>query len=235
MVADVAALQPKGSVMEDRWTAVDRYFADALLPPDPLLEAALTASSAGGLPEINVAPNQGALLQILARSVGAKRILEVGTLGGYSTIWLARALPKGGKLITLEVDKKHADVARANFERAGLGGVIELRLGRGIDLLPKIAAEKAGPFDLTFIDADKPGNADYFDWALKLSRPGSLIIVDNVVRGGDVADAKSRDSSVRGVHRLVERIAGEKRVMTTVIQTVGVKGYDGLSISLVLG
>jgi predicted O-methyltransferase YrrM len=231
----VAALQPKGSVMEDRWTAVDRYFADALLPPDPVLEAALKASHAGGLPEINVAPNQGALLQMLARSVGAKRILEVGTLGGYSTIWLARALPKGGKLITLEVNKKHADVASANFERAGLGGVVELRLGKGIDLLPKIAAEKLGPFDLTFIDADKPSNADYFDWALKLSRPGSFIIVDNVVRGGDVADAKSRDSSVRGVHRLVERIAGEKRVMTTVIQTVGVKGYDGLSISLVLG
>jgi predicted O-methyltransferase YrrM len=220
--------------MEDRWTAVDRYFAGALLPPDPVLEAALKASNAGGLPEINVAPNQGALLQILARSVGAKRILEVGTLGGYSTIWLARALPKGGKLITLEVDGKHADVARANFDRAGLGQVIELRVGRGIDLLPKIAAEKPGPFDLTFIDADKPGNADYFDWALKLSRPGSLIIVDNVVRGGNVADAKSRDSSVKGVHRLVDRIAGEKRVMTTVIQTVGVKGYDGLSISLVV-
>lgn len=221
--------------MEETWTEVDRYFGDALLPVDPVLDAALKASIAGGLPGINVAPNQGALLQILARSVGAKRILEIGTLGGYSTIWLARALPKGGKLITLEVDKRHADVARANFERAGLGGVIELRLGRGIDLLPKIAAEKLGPFDLTFIDADKPGNADYFDWALKLSRPGSMIIVDNVVRGGDVADPKSRDSSVKGVHRLVDRLAGEKRVMTTVIQTVGVKGYDGLSISVVLG
>ena len=220
--------------MDEKWSNVDRYFRDALLPPDPVLEAALEASNAGGLPEINVAPNQGALLQILARSVGAKRILEVGTLGGYSTIWLARALPKGGKLITLEVDRKHADVARANFERAGLGGVIELRLGKGIDLLPQIAAEKLGPFDLTFIDADKPGYADYFDWALKLSRPGSLIIVDNVVRGGDVADAKSRDSSVKGVHRLVDRLGGEKRVMTTVIQTVGVKGYDGLSISVVL-
>ena len=221
--------------MDDQWTAVDRYFGDRLLPPDPELEAALDASSAGGLPEINVAPNQGALLQILARSVGAKRILEVGTLGGYSTIWLARALPKGGKLITLEVDKKHADVARANFERAGLSDVIELRLGKAIDLLPKIAAEKLGPFDLSFIDADKAGNADYFDWALKLSRPGSLIIVDNVVRGGAVADSGSRDSSVKGVHRLVDRVAGEKRVMTTVIQTVGVKGYDGLAISVVLG
>ena len=221
--------------MDDQWTAVDRYFGDALLPSDRVLEAALDASRAGGLPEINVAPNQGALLQILARAVGAKRILEVGTLGGYSTIWLARALPKGGKLITLEVDRKHADVARANFERAGLADVIELRLGRAIDLLPKIAAEKLGPFDLTFIDADKPGNADYFDWALKLSRPGSLIIVDNVVRGGAVADSKSRDSSVTGVHRLVDRLAGEKRVMTTIIQTVGVKGYDGLAISVVLG
>ncbi len=221
--------------MDDQWTAVDRYFGDRLLPPDTVLEAALDASSAGGLPEINVAPNQGALLQILARAVGAKRILEVGTLGGYSTIWLARALPKGGKLITLEVDRKHADVARTNFERAGLSDVIELRLGNAIDLLPKIAAEKLGPFDLSFIDADKAGNADYFDWALKLSRPGSLIIVDNVVRGGAVADSGSRDSSVKGVHRLVDRVAGEKRVMTTVIQTVGVKGYDGLAISVVLG
>ena len=221
--------------MDDQWTAVDRYFGDALLPSDPVLEAALDASRAGGLPEINVAPNQGALLQILARAVGAKRILEVGTLGGYSTIWLARALPKGGKLITLEVDRRHADVARANFERAGLADVIELRFGKAIDLLPKIAAEKLGPFDLTFIDADKPGNTDYFDWALKLSRPGSLIIVDNVVRGGAVADSRSRDSSVKGVHRLVDRVAGEKGVMTTVIQTVGVKGYDGLAISVVLG
>jgi predicted O-methyltransferase YrrM len=221
--------------MDDQWTAVDRYFGDRLLPPDPARKAALDASRTGGLPEINVAPNQGALLQILARAVGAKRILEVGTLGGYSTIWLARALPKGGKLITLELDKKHADVARANFERAGLADVIELRLGKAIDLLPKIAAEKLGPFDLTFIDADKPGNADYFDWALKLSRPGSLIIVDNVVRGGAVADSKSRESSVKGVHRLVNRLAGEKRVTSTVIQTVGVKGYDGLAISVVLG
>jgi len=220
--------------MDERWAAVDRYFGDVLLPADPILEATLKASRTGGLPEINVAPNQGMLLNLLARAVGAKRILEVGTLGGYSTIWLARALPKGGKLITLEVDKQHAEVARANFVRAGLADVIELRLGKASDLLPKLAAEKLGPFDLTFIDADKPGNADYFDWALKLSRPGSFIIVDNVVRGGAVADKKSRDSSVTGVHRLMDRLAGEKRVASTVIQTVGVKGYDGLAISLVL-
>jgi len=220
--------------MEERWDAVDRYFSELLLLDDPVLDAVLKASVAGGLPEIAVAPNQGMLLNLLARAVGAKRILEVGTLGGYSTIWLARALPKGGKVITLEVEKKHADVARANFVRAGLGDVIEVRLGRGIDLLPKLAAEKPAPFDFVFIDADKPSNADYFDWALKLTRPGSLIVVDNVVRGGAVADPKSSDSQVKGVRRLAERLAGEAGVMSTVIQTVGVKGYDGLAISYVM-
>ena len=216
------------------WDTVDDYFAGLLLGVDPVLDAVLDASRAGGLPEIAVAPNQGALLHILARAVGAKRILEVGTLGGYSTIWLARALPEDGKLITLEVDKKHADVAQKNFERAGLADRIEVRVGKGIDLLPKVAAEKGAPFDLVFIDADKPSNGAYFDWALKLTRPGSLIIVDNVVRGGAVADADSFDSNVKGVRSLAERLAGEKRVKATVIQTVGVKGYDGLAIAVVL-
>ena len=220
--------------MDERWDAVDAYFEGALFGKDPVLESALKASAAGGLPEIAVAPNQGMLLNILARSIKAQRILEVGTLGGYSSIWLARALPSGGRLITLEVEKKHADVARANFERAGLADKIELRLGRGIDLLPKLAAEKPQPFDLVFIDADKPSNADYFDWAMKLTRKGSIIIVDNVVRGGAVAEPKSTDAAVKGVHRLVEHLKAEKRVMTTALQTVGVKGYDGFTISVVI-
>jgi predicted O-methyltransferase YrrM len=219
--------------MTKQWSDVDAYFGSHLLPADKVLAEALEASRAGGLPEINVAPNQGMLLHILAKAVGAKRILEVGTLGGYSSIWMARALPKDGRLVTLEVEPKHAEVARANFRKAGLADVIELRLGRGIDLLPKLAAEKGTPFDLVFIDADKPSNADYFDWALKLTRPGSIIVVDNVVRNGAVADQSSRDASVKGVHRLVERIAGEKRVTTTAIQTVGDKGYDGFTISVV--
>ncbi|MEJ0098102.1 MAG: O-methyltransferase [Bauldia sp.] len=220
--------------MDDRWDAVDEYFGSRLLGHDPVLEAVLAASRAGGLPDIAVAPNQGMLLNVLARAIHAKRILEVGTLGGYSSIWLARALPKGGKLITLEVEKRHFEVAKANFARAGLSEVIEQRLGRGADLLAKLAIEKPEPFDLIFIDADKPSNADYFDWALKLSHPGSLIIVDNVVRGGAVADAKSRDAGVTGVHRLVDRVAAEKHVMSTAIQTVGVKGYDGFLISVVI-
>lgn len=218
----------------NKWKAVDSYFAGKLFPTDSVLGEVLAASRAGALPDIGVAPNQGALLHILARSVAARRILEIGTLGGYSSIWLARALPSDGKLITLEVDREHADVARANFKRAGLDGLIDLRLGKAIDLLPQIAADSLGPFDLVFIDADKSNNAAYFDWALKLSRPGSLIIVDNVVRDGDVIDAKSRDSSITGVRRLVDRLAGEKRVMATAMQTVGEKGYDGLLIAMVL-
>jgi predicted O-methyltransferase YrrM len=228
-------LQPERRTMaKDVWTKVDRYFNDLLLPPDAALDEALAASQAGGLPGISVAPNQGALLQILARAVGARRILEVGTLGGYSTIWLARALPKDGRLITIEIDPHHAEVARANIKRAGLSDIVDLRLGRAVDLLPKIAAEGAGPFDLSFIDADKPGNATYFDWALKLSRAGSIIVVDNVVRGGSVADAESFDPNVKGVRSLAERLASEQRVRATVIQTVGVKGYDGLAIAIVL-
>lgn len=220
--------------MSERWDAVDEYFAEHLLPKDPVFDAVLKASDAGGLPEISVAPNQGMLLHILALAVGTRRILEVGTLGGYSSIWMARALPKDGKLITLELDERHAEVARANFARAGVSDVVELRQGRAIDLLPKVAAENAGPFDLVFIDADKSSNTDYFEWALKLTRKGSLIIIDNVVRGGAVADAKSRDTSVTGVRRLVDRLRGEKRIAATAVQTVGVKGYDGLVISVVL-
>jgi predicted O-methyltransferase YrrM len=218
---------------EAQWTAVDRYFADELLPDDPVLDAALEASVAAGLPSINVTPNQGMILHILARAIGAKRILEIGTLGGYSTIWLARALPADGRLITLEADSKHADVARANLARAGLADIVEVRLGRALDTLPQLASNGEGPFDLVFIDADKLNNAAYFEWALRLTRPGSLIIVDNVVRGGDVIDTASDDPGVRGVRRFIERVAEEPRVLASVIQAVNAKGYDGFAIALV--
>jgi predicted O-methyltransferase YrrM len=219
---------------QEQWTAVDRYITDLLVPPDAALEAALAASTAAGLPPINVAPNQGKLLHLLARSHGARRILEIGTLGGYSTIWLARALPPGGRLLTLESDPKHAEVARANLARAGLAGTVEVRLGRAIDALPRIAAEPGGPFDLIFIDADKPSTADYFAWALKLSRPGTVIIVDNVVRKGAVADPASTDETVQGIRRFNTALAAEKRVSATELQTVGSKGHDGFALALVI-
>jgi predicted O-methyltransferase YrrM len=215
------------------WSEVDRYFAEALGASDPTLDAALAASEAAGLPPIAVSALQGKLLMLLARGIGARRILEVGTLGGYSTIWLARALPEDGRLVTLEYSRRHAEVACGNIARAGLSGIVEVRVGRALDALPKLAAEKAGPFDLIFIDADKPNNPDYFKWALKLSRPGSLIVVDNVVRDGDVANAKSRSADVLGVRRMNELIAAEPRVSATAIQTVGSKGYDGLLLALV--
>jgi len=215
------------------WTAVDRYLVDRLVGDDPVLEAALVDSAAAGLPPIAVAANQGKLLYLLARSVGARRILEVGTLGGYSTIWLARALGPDGRLISLEIDPKHAAVARRNLERAGLSGVAEVRVGPGVESLPKLAAEGLGPFDFVFIDADKPSNADYFAWALKLARPGAMIVVDNVVRGGLVADANSEDPSVLGVRRLNDLVAAEPRVSATAVQTVGEKGHDGFLLAIV--
>lgn len=215
------------------WQAVDDYFNQLLIPPDEALEAALKASTVAGLPEIQVAPNQGKFLHLLARLMQAKKILEIGTLGGYSTIWLARALPADGRLISLEIDPKHAEVARANLARAGLSGVAEVRVGRAIDSLPQVAAEGHGPFDLIFIDADKPSNPDYFQWALKLARPGTLIIVDNVVRNGAVADAASTDPNVYGARQLAEMLAAEPRVSATTLQTVGGKGYDGLALALV--
>jgi predicted O-methyltransferase YrrM len=220
---------------KEQWGAVDQYIADLLVPPDAALDEALRASAEAGLPAINVPPNMGKLLHLLARVLGARAILEVGTLGGYSTIWLARALASGGRLITLEADPKHAEVARANIARAGLGDVVELRLGPALETLPQIAAEGRGPFDLIFIDADKPSNADYFAWALKLSRRGSLIIVDNVVRNGAVVDASSSDAAVQGVRRFNDMLAAEKRVCATEIQTVSGKGYDGFAIALVTG
>jgi predicted O-methyltransferase YrrM len=219
---------------QDLWTKVDNYFIDLFLPPDAALDAALQASEAAGLPTIAVAPNQGKLLMLLAQLRGARTILEIGTLGGYSTIWLARALPADGRLISLEANAAHAEVARANIERAGLGALVEVRTGRALHTLPKLAAEGRGPFDLIFIDADKPNTPDYFAWALKLSRRGALIIADNVVRDGAVIDANSDDPDVRGIRRFSELAAAEPRVSATVIQTVGRKGYDGLALALVV-
>jgi predicted O-methyltransferase YrrM len=213
-----------------RWEDVDRYIADTLVGEDDALRAALEASDAAGLPAINVSPAHGKLLWILARLLGAERILEIGTLGGYSAIWLARGLAAGGRLITLEALEKHAAVARKNIGRAGLSNVVEVRVGAALDTLSALT----GPFDLTFIDADKQNNAEYFRWALKLSRPGSLIVVDNVVRDGKVIDARSRDAAVQGVRRLNELMAAEPRVSATAIQTVGAKGYDGFAVALVV-
>jgi len=219
---------------QDVWTAVDKYITDLLVPSDPALEAALQASDAAGLPAIQVSPVQGKLLHLLARACGARQILEIGTLGGYSTLWLARALLAGGRVITLEADPKHAEVARANFALAGLAGVIELRLAPALETLPKLASEERGPFDLIFVDANKSQMPEYFDWALRLSHVGSIIIADNVVRNGAVLDATSGDADIQGVRRFNERLAVENRVTATEIQTVGSKGYDGFALVLVI-
>jgi predicted O-methyltransferase YrrM len=218
---------------EERWTAVDGYFSDLFVADDPVLEAALAASAAAGLPAINVSPVQGKLLHVLARTIGARNVLEIGTLGGYSTIWLGRAVPDGGRVVSLEADPRHAEVARANIARAGLDDRVEVRVGMALDLLPGLAVEAGPPFDFVFIDADKPNNAVYFDWALRLSRAGAIIVVDNVVRGGDVIAAASDSPTVQGVRRFLERLAAEPRVSATAIQTVGGKGYDGFAIALV--
>jgi len=218
---------------QEQWTGVDRYFADLLSPHDAALDAALKSSAAAGLPAINVTPNQGKLLMILALSCGAHKILEIGTLGGYSTMWLARALPKDGRLITLEYQKKHAEIARANVARAGLANAVEIRVGKALDTLPKLEAERIGPFDLIFIDADKKNNPEYFQWALRLSRRGSVIVIDNVVRKGAVIDAASADEDVQATRRFMQMLAAEPRVTATAIQTVGSKGYDGFAIALV--
>ena len=212
---------------QELWTAVDRYITDLLVPSDPVLEAALQASADAGMPAIAVSPNQGKLLMMLAQMLGARRILEIGTLGGYSTIWLARGLAPGGTLITLEADPKHADIARLNIARAGLSDVVEVRVGRGLDTLPLLE----GPFDLIFIDADKVSYPEYLQWAITLTRAGSVIVADNVVRKGAVIDADSSDQNVRGVRRFNEILAAEARLSGTTIQTVGSKGYDGMTIA----
>jgi predicted O-methyltransferase YrrM len=215
------------------WTAVDQYTTALLMPHDAALDAALAASDAAGLPAISVSPSQGKLLMLLAQLSGASRILEVGTLGGYSSIWLARALPPGGRLITLEADPKHAEVARSNIARAGFDQIVQVRLGDARASIQTLGEEGFGPFDLFFIDADKQSIPHYLEWSLKLSRPGSLIIVDNVVRDGALIDGQSNDRNVQGARRMHEMMAAEPRISATTIQTVGSKGYDGFTLALV--
>jgi predicted O-methyltransferase YrrM len=218
---------------QDVWEAVEHYFDKVLVAQDSALQDALAAAAAEKLPAIQVSSVQGKLLHLLARIQGARKILEIGTLGGYSTIWMARALPEGGRVITLESDPKHADVARKNFARAGVEGKVELRLGKALDTLPKIAAEGLGPFDLFFIDANKSNMPEYFEWSLKLARKGSIIIADNVVRAGAVLDANSKDADIQGIRRFLEMVGKEKRVSGTALQTVSTKNYDGFAMVLV--
>ena len=219
---------------QQTWNAVDKYFGNTLVSSDPILDSALQDSDAADLPRYNVAPNQGKLLQIFARMMGAKRILEIGTLGGYSTIWLARAVPSNGRVVTLEANSKYAEVAAKNIERANLTNIVDLRVGRAIDTLAELVKEGSLPFDFIFIDADKPSNPDYLKWSLQLSRPGTIIVGDNVVRNGEVANPDSLDPKVRGVRRFCELLSAEPRLSSTAIQTVGSKGYDGFAIARVI-
>ncbi|MER5863502.1 O-methyltransferase [Kitasatospora sp. NPDC002040] len=218
---------------QDQWTAVDSYTNSLLIPHDPVLDAASGMSREVGLPGVEVAPNQGMLLHLLARIRGARSILEIGTFGGYSTIWLARALPAGGRLVTIESGIVFAEAARDTIERAGLSDVVDQRVGRALDVLPQLEAEGVGPFDLFFIDADKAGIPEYFTWALRLSRPGSVMVVDNVVLGGAITDPANTDPGVGGARRFHELLAGEPRVTATTVQTVGAKGYDGFTLVVV--
>jgi predicted O-methyltransferase YrrM len=215
------------------WTAVDEYFADKLLTPDAALDAAVEANRNANLPAIDVTPLLGRFLELLVRIQGAKRILEIGTLGGYSTIWLARALPQNGTLISLELEERHADVARKNLQRAGVANQVEIRVGRAIDSLRKLVSDGAAPFDLIFIDADKASYPDYLDWSMKLSRPGTVIIADNVVREGGVIEPDNPDPNVQGVRRFTEKIAAEPRLTATALQTVSSKKHDGLILAVV--
>lgn len=215
--------------MDERWEIVDHYLEGLLVPRDEGLEATLRESATAGFPPIQVSPSQGRFLRLLVSSLGARRILEIGTLAGYSAIAMARALPPGGQIITLEADPRHAEVARANFERAGVAGAVEVRVGPALSTLPRLAAEHPEPFDFVFLDADRPHTVEYFDWVLRLTRPGSVLVVDNVVRQGAVADAQSTDENVRGMRRFLERLAREPRAEGIVLQTVGAKGYDGFA------
>ena len=218
---------------DDTWTTVDSFLESKLIPDDPVLFACLEASRAARLPDIQVSPVQGRLLHLIARIAGARNILEIGTLGGYSAICLARALPADGRLTTLEIEPKHAEVARANLERAGLGSKVEVRLGPALETLPKLEAERRGPFDLIFLDADRPNNRAYLDWALRLSHPGTVLVVDNVVRHGEVANPTSRDPRIVGVRELIDAVSAESRLRATAVQTVGRKGYDGFLLARV--
>ena len=217
----------------DAWNEVDAYFAERLLAGDRGFAALLAANAEAGLPEIDVSPLQGKLLHLLARAIGARRVLEIGTLGGYSTLWLARAVGEGGRVVTLEYQPRHAEVARANLARAGVAGRVDVRVGAALDLLPKIEARREGPFDLVFIDADKSNQDVYLAWALRLSRPGALIVGDNVVRDGEVVDGDSVNPAVQGIRRFVDLLANEPRLTATAIQTVGAKGWDGFALALV--
>jgi predicted O-methyltransferase YrrM/quinol monooxygenase YgiN len=235
----VAVEARDGRTTDPRWARVDDYLEELFVPPDAALQAAVESADAAGLPSIQVSATQGKLLQVIAKSMGARRILEIGTLGGYSAIWLARALPADGRLVTIELDPKHADVARANITRAGLADRVDIRVGRAIDILPRLfeqcieRADGAGPFDLTFIDADKVGYAGYLDWAIRLSRAGSLIIADNVIRDGAVTESTTGDAMVDGIRRFNAALAVDARVSATAIQTVGAKGYDGFTAAVV--
>jgi predicted O-methyltransferase YrrM len=219
---------------QKKWTEVDDYIASLLIPPDAALDGALKASDEAGLPPINVSANQGKLLMLFARMLNARNILEIGTLGGYSTIWMARGMAEGGRLITLEYEAKHAEVATANLVRVGLSDRVEIRVGRALETLPKLVDEGRGPFDLVFIDADKQGYTEYLEWSMKLSRRGTVIVADNVVRNGAITDEASSDEMVQGIRRFNRALAAEKRVSATEIQTVGSKGYDGLAIATVI-
>ena len=218
----------------DPWKNVDDFFTEALISPDPALHAATAANREANLPAIDVTPLQGRFLELMIRASGARRVLELGTLGGYSTIWMARAVGPDGKVITLELDAHHAEVAQRNFDQAGLSDRVELRLGPAAESLAGLIAENSAPFDFIFIDADKAGYPEYIQWALQLSRPGTLIIADNVVRDGKVIDPDNPDPNIRGVRRFTELVAAEPRLSSTVLQTVGGKGYDGFAISIVL-
>jgi predicted O-methyltransferase YrrM len=219
---------------QEIWNAVEGYILENLIPSDPIMQEALKRNSASGLPTIDVAPNEGKLLCLLARMCGSRRILEIGTLGGYSTIWLARALPSDGTLVTLELDPKHAEVAKANIAHAGFASRVELRLGPALESLSKLQEEGAPPFDFIFIDADKQTYPEYLDWSLRLSKPGTVIVADNVVRDGAVINPDSKDSSVQGVRRFLEKIAADPRLDATALQTVGTKGYDGFALAVVV-
>jgi len=218
---------------KDVWKSVEQYFDNVLVMQDSALKDGLAAAETAKLPAIQVSSGQGKFLQLLARILGARNILEIGTLGGYSTIWMARALPEGGRIITLEADPKHADVAQKNFARAGVETKVELRLGKALDTLPQIASEGRGPFDMFFIDANKSNMPEYFEWSLKLARTGSVIIADNVVREGAVLDANSKDADIQGIRRFLEMVGKEKRVSGTALQTVSSKSYDGFALVLV--
>lgn len=218
---------------QEMWSAVDRYITDLLVDADEVLEHVIAASDAAGLPSIQVSPPQGKLLGMYVSMIGARKVLEIGTLGGYSTIWMARALPEDGQLVSIEIDPLHAEVAQANFDRAGLSQRIELHTGNAREVMPRLIEDGYGPFDLVFIDADKASIPEYFAWSVQMSRPGSAIIVDNVIREGAVVNESSEDASVKGVRRLNEIMANDPRIDATVLQTVGVKGYDGFSVALV--